>query len=168
MYVIQCKIQFIHIYLLYRICRHILLITFFNEPELIFLHIIKCFQVLLCLTNDSIKHQCFVYTHLNDQTVLFLPVQFSISHLFTQFNFKQFYLTLSGATTPGLSGLGSDGNKEVLCIPGISSSDCLVSYWDTRGDGGLTLLQRCSQCILQPQLTELSFSAILLSSILLV
>ena len=42
--------------------------------------------------------------------------------------------TLSGATTPGQSELGSDGNKGVLHIPQNSSiteaspSDCLVSY----------------------------------------
>ena len=39
---------------------------------------------------------------------------------------------LSGATTPGLSGPGSDGNEEVLCTPqsssitGTSPSDYLV------------------------------------------
>ena len=43
-------------------------------------------------------------------------------------------LVLSGATTPGQSGAGSNGNEEVLRIPqrlgitGTSSSDCLVSY----------------------------------------
>ena len=31
--------------------------------------------------------QTFVYTQLNDQTVLFLTIQFTISHLFV----KQFY-----------------------------------------------------------------------------
>ena len=42
--------------------------------------------------------------------------------------------TLSGATTPGLSGPGSDGNEGVLHIPqasriiGTSPSDCFVSY----------------------------------------
>ena len=42
--------------------------------------------------------------------------------------------TLSGATTLGLSGPGSDGNEGVLCIPqssritGASPSDCLMSY----------------------------------------
>ena len=41
---------------------------------------------------------------------------------------------LSGATTPGKSEHGDDGNEDVLCIPlsssitGTSSSDCLVSY----------------------------------------
>ena len=39
-----------------------------------------------------------------------------------------------GATTPGQSGPGSNGNKGVLCIPqstsitGVSPSDCLMSY----------------------------------------
>ena len=42
--------------------------------------------------------------------------------------------TLSGVTTPGQSGSGSDGNERVFCIPqsstinGTSASDCLVSY----------------------------------------
>ena len=42
--------------------------------------------------------------------------------------------TLSGATTPGQSRPGSDGNERVLCIPQISSftgsspSDCLMIY----------------------------------------
>ena len=41
---------------------------------------------------------------------------------------------LSGATTPGQRGPGSDGNEEVLHIPQSSStavtspSDCLMSY----------------------------------------
>ena len=50
--------------------------------------------------------------------------------------------TLSGATIPGQSGPGSDGNEEVLRIPqspsitGTSPSDCLVSYW---GDSFLSV-----------------------------
>ena len=39
---------------------------------------VKQFQVLLCITNNSIKHQPFIYTQLNDQTVLFQTIQFSI------------------------------------------------------------------------------------------
>ena len=52
--------------------------------------------------------------------------------------------TLSGATMPGQSGLGSDGNEGVLGIPqsssitGISASDCLESYLI----GGVLLLYR--------------------------
>ena len=59
-----------------------------------FICTIKCFQVLLCITNNSIKHQSFVYIQLNDQTVLFLPIQLSINHLFAHnLNVKWFYLT---------------------------------------------------------------------------
>ena len=66
--------------------------------------------------------------------------------------------TLAGVSIPGQSGPGSDGNEGVLYISLSSSiteaspSDCLVSYTRTLvGGGGLTLLQRCSRCILQPQ-----------------
>ena len=59
----------------------------------------------------------------------------------------------------GQSGPGSNGNEEVLRIPqspsiaGTSPSD-LVSYpRHSLWGGGLTPLQRCSQCILQPQPT---------------
>ena len=40
---------------------------------------VKYFQVLLCITNNSIKHQSFVYTQLNNQTLLFQTIQFSLS-----------------------------------------------------------------------------------------
>ena len=65
--------------------------------------------------------------------------------------------TLSGATTPGHSGPGSDGNKGLLHIPqsssitGTSTSDCLVSYPEhSLVEGSLIPLQRNSWCILQP------------------
>ena len=69
--------------------------------------------------------------------------------------FNPYIKPLSGATTPGQSGLRSKGNKRVLYIPksssitGTSPSDCLVSY------PGLIPLQRSSLCFLQPQLTGL-------------
>ena len=76
------------------ICKHIMLITFLNEPKLILLHTSKWFQVLGCIPNNSIKHQSFVYTQLNDQTVLFLIIQYSMINLFAlNLNVKQFYLT---------------------------------------------------------------------------
>ena len=53
------------------ICKHILFITFLNEPKIILLQTVKWFQLLLCITNNSIKHQSFVYTQLNVKTVLF-------------------------------------------------------------------------------------------------
>ena len=72
---------------------------------------------------------------LNVKTVLFQTIQFSVS---TKFSFiRPIDRTLSGATRPGQSGPGSDGNEGVLRIPQSSSiteaspSDCLVSYHDT-------------------------------------
>ena len=51
------------------------------------------FQVLLCITNNSIKHQTFVYTQLKHQIVLFQTIEFSKSHLFSfSLNIKKFYL----------------------------------------------------------------------------
>ena len=47
------------------------------------------------ITNNLIKYQSFVYTQLNDQTVLLQIIQFSISHLFAHsLNVKQFFLIL--------------------------------------------------------------------------
>ena len=66
------------------------------------------------------------------KTVPFKTIQFSIS---AQFNFNwPVDRTLSGATTLGQSGPGSDGNEGVLLISqsssitGTTPSDCLVSY----------------------------------------
>ena len=39
---------------------------------------IKWFHALLHITKNSIKYQSFVYTQLNDQTVLFLTIQFDM------------------------------------------------------------------------------------------
>ena len=62
--------------------------------------------------------------------------QFNLAcHLFAlSLNVKQFYRTLTGATTPGQSGPRGNGNEGTLNIPQNSSitraspSDCLVSY----------------------------------------
>ena len=49
--------------------------------------------MLLYITKSSIKNQSFVYTQLNDQTVLFLTIHFCISLLFAlSLNVKEFYL----------------------------------------------------------------------------
>ena len=59
-------------------------------------------------------------------------VLFSIIMQFS--SIQPIHRTLSGATTPGQNGPGSDGNKGVLRIPQSSSitatspSDCLASY----------------------------------------
>ena len=75
----------------------------------------------------------FVYTQLNVKTILYETIQFSISTLsmsktvpFQTIQFSismQFssiqpkYRVLSGASIPGYSGTGDNGNEEVLCIP---------------------------------------------------
>ena len=96
------------------------------------MHSVKCFQILQFNTNNSIKHQSFVYIQFSDQTVLFQTIQFSTSMQFS--SIWCIDRTLSGATTLCQSGPGSDGNEEVLCIPQSSSiteaspSDWWVSY----------------------------------------
>ena len=95
------------------------LIILFNIYHL-FTYKMKWLQVLQFKTNYSIQNYSFIciqlngskycyvsltvqlnirnlFTHLSDQTVLFLPIQFSSSHLFGQsLNVKQFYLTEIG------------------------------------------------------------------------
>ena len=120
------------------IFKHILLIMLLNlKPKLILLHTVKWSKAFLCITNNLIKHQSFVYTQLNDETVLFLTIQFSISNLMHTDEMSNSSIlpndrNLSGATTMGLSGPGSNGNEEVLSISlsfsstVVSPSDCLV------------------------------------------
>ena len=66
---------------------------------------------------------------------------------------------LSGDTTPGKSGPGSDGNEGVLCIPqssstaGTSPSDCFVSYpGHSLGGGVLTLCREAVGVFYGPSL----------------
>ena len=111
---------------------------YFKQFNLAQVNKVEWFQVLLCITNNSIKHQSFVYTQLNDQTVLFQTIQFNISHVCIQFKCQssiwRIDRTLSGATPPGQTKPESINNEGVLCIPqsssiiGASPSDCLVSY----------------------------------------
>ena len=91
------------------------------------------------------------------KTVPYKTIQFSMSKQFS--SIWPIDRTLSGAISPDQSGPGSDGNEWVLCIPQISSitgtspSYCLVSY----PGGGSYPLQRCSWCILHPQVTRPAF-----------
>ena len=79
------------------------------------------------------------------KTVPFQVIQFSISILLSYI--WPIDRTLSGATTLGQYGPGSDGNERVLgisqrsSITGTPASDCLVSL-SGYSLGGLTLLQR--------------------------
>ena len=45
--------------------------AFARPCEGVQVHKVKQFQVFLYITNNLIKHQSFVHTQLNDQTVLF-------------------------------------------------------------------------------------------------
>ena len=111
-------------------------------------------QVLQCITNNSIKHQSFIYSQLNVKTVLFQTLQFSISIKLS--STCPIDRTQSAATTLSQSEPGSNGNEGVLCIPqcssimGASLSDCLVSYTG-HSSGESYPQQRYSQCILKPQ-----------------
>ena len=78
--------------------------------------------------------------------VLFLTIQFGV---ITQFSsIWPIDRTLSSPTTPGPSGLGSDGNEWVLHIPQSSSiteglpSDGLMSYPERSSGGEVLLLYR--------------------------
>ena len=70
--------------------------------------------------------------HTNVKTVLFQRIQFNWRTLFS--SIWPIDRALSGATTPGQSGPGSDGIKVVIrflqrsSITGVSPSNCLVSY----------------------------------------
>ena len=59
--------------------------------------------------------------------------------------------TLSGATTPGQVVPGSNAYEEVSIPQGSPSDFFNIILGTFIGGGGLTLLQRCSLCILQPQ-----------------
>ena len=94
------------------------------------------------------------------KTVLFQVIQFSIIKQFSSIQLID--RVPPGATTPGQSGPGSDGDERVLhilqscLITGTSPSDCFVSYPGRAlvvVVGGLTPRQRCSWCILLPQPT---------------
>ena len=124
----------------------------------------KLFHVCLCITNNSFKHQSFVYTHLNGQTVLFLVILFNIIclrsvYMSSSSNIWPLNRTRSGATTSGQSEHGNNKNEVILHIPqrsraGASPSDGLMSYLG-HSLGILIPLQRCSLCILQPLPTGL-------------
>ena len=74
---------------------------------------------------------------LKVKTIPFQTIQFNINSQFISIWPKD--RALLGTTTPGQSGLGSDGNEEVLrilyrsSITGTSPSDFLVLYQDIHG-----------------------------------
>ena len=97
------------------------------------------------------KPNQFSYT----ETVLFQSIQFSVSTRFS--SIRTIDRTLSDFNTLGQNGPGRDGTKGVLRIPqsssisGTSPADYVALYSGQSFGGSLIPLQRCSQCILQPQ-----------------
>ena len=115
----------------------------------------------IAIYNNSIKHQSFVCTQLNDQTVLFITIQFSRSLSFAHNSNDQPVLF--------------DPLKDpIRCY--YSGQDWTRVRWQWRGTqdslklqiygsltirlfrvtsrtlvGGVFLLCRCSRCILQPE-----------------
>ena len=122
------------------------------------LQVIQFNQTVLIQTIQFSIGIVFIYTQLNDKKVLFQTIQFSINTHFS--SILPTDRTLSGATTPGQSGPGCNGTEGVLRIP-----PKFQHFWDLTirlfnviprklvGWGGLTPLQTCSLCILQPQPT---------------
>ena len=93
---------------------------------------------MICITNSSIEYQLLVHTQLNNQTVLFLTIQYSISqlsahNLISNSSIWLIERTLPGDTTPGPREPES-GNSLILRIPQRSTitwsllTDCLMSY----------------------------------------
>ena len=110
---------------------------FLYQFNLSYVNKVNWFLVFSCIINNSTKHQSFVYTQLNDQTVLFQTIRFIINHLFTHGLSRQFYFThrtLYSAIPPGQSVPGSDGNEGVFrmsqssSITGAAPSNGLMSY----------------------------------------
>ena len=58
---------------------YLTLIILFNT---IYLQRVKRLQVLICINNNSINHQSFIYTKLSGPRVLVLTIQFKISCFF--------------------------------------------------------------------------------------
>ena len=103
------------------------------------------------ITNNSIKYQLFAYTQLNIQTVLFLTVQFSISQLHSvwmpNISIRPIDRNLSGATTPGQK----NNSVGYSTFPKFHHQIVLCHTRKLVEGEGLTPLQGCSRCILQPR-----------------
>ena len=114
----------------------------------------------IAMNNNSIKHQSFLYTQLNDQTVLYLTIQYNISYLLAlSLNVKQFYFTHRYDTFRCYHSK-SEWTREwwhwrgTLHSPKLEHHHQIVQCYiqDTHWRRSLIPLQRCSRCILQPLL----------------
>ena len=139
---------------------------YFKQFNLAWVNKVKWFKVLLCITNDLFKLQSFIYSQLNDQTVLFLTIHFSISHLFAHsLNVKYFNLTHRYDFIKCYH-FGPEWTWEQWQWRSALHSLNLLDWsltvrlfnviFATLTVGEVTPLQGCSRCILQPQLTGLT------------
>ena len=143
------------------ICKHILLITFLNEPKLILLHIVKWFKVLLYITDSSIKP--VIYLHTVKWSNSFIS-DISILHSVYLSNSSIWPIdrNLSGASTLGQNRPGSDGNEGIPHIPqsssitGVLPSDFLMSCLGHSFKESYPF-ERFNWHIPQPQPTGLSY-----------
>ena len=109
---------------------------------------------IVCITNNSIKHQSFVYIQLNHQTVLFLTIQFSINHLFAlSLNVNSIlpidrtHQVLPLLAREDLGAIVMKGYSAFPRAPVLKEPDhqiVLCHIQDTKWGGGLTPLQRCT------------------------
>ena len=148
--VIQYQIMFF-IYIRCMISKNILKIytvkwtnsSISNEFNLSLVNNIKWFQGLLRITNNSMKHQPFVYTQLNHKTLLFPAIQFSMPFVCLKFYLTYHLLPLRGPSEPESNG------KE-----GVHRRLQYIIY---RTFIGGILQQRCSWCILPSEETGLIY-----------
>ena len=127
---------------------------------MIHLHTVKWFQVLLCITSNSIRHQSFANTQLNDKKKFYFW-QFNLARVICLHSVK----CLTFLFDPLI------GSHRVLSLvvwamtmkeystfpksPGLKShcQTILCHIQDTRWVAGLTSFQRKGQCVLQYQPT---------------
>ena len=86
------------------------------------LHTVKCFQVLLCIINNSIG-QSFIYTVKCPKILIFNNLIEHSSFVRTQFRWlnSTIWIRRQEFTTPGQSRPASNGNERILHFPQSSS-----------------------------------------------
>ena len=121
---------------IYILNKHIFLKSILNKPELIFLHIDNWFQVSLC-------------NSYNLTSVICLHTVCSISPMESPYQVQPLRVKVD---------LGAIAMKEYSAfpkLPALLKPHCqiILCYILFTRWRGLTLLQRCNRCILQPQPT---------------
>ena len=107
---------------------------------------------MLCSPNNSIKHQSFVYTQLNDRTILFLTIHFSIIHLFVlSLNVKQSYL--------------SHRQDAIRCYHSRLEFQVLFAFFQTDWEFVITVLSSFLSFVFSSSLLLFSGQGILLPSL---